>query len=53
MWDVYPVTSWAVDLDWAVVYGPEWAFLAGARPYSTVLAAGSAIQVFPKAAQNA
>lgn len=53
VWDVYPVQSWSVDLDWAAVYGPEWAFLAGAQPYSTVLAAGSAIQVFPKSMPRA
>jgi hypothetical protein len=30
------------------VYGPEWAFLGGATPYSTVLAVGSDIAVYPK-----
>jgi uncharacterized protein YqjF (DUF2071 family) len=48
VWDVYAVRSYAIDLDWGLVYGPEWEFLAKASPASTVLAAGSAIRVFPK-----
>jgi uncharacterized protein len=48
VWEVYPVQAWALDFDFSVVYGPEWAFLAGAKPYSTVLAVGSEIKVFPK-----
>lgn len=48
VWDVYPVADWKLDLDFAAVYGPEWGFLADARPYSTVLAVGSEVAVFPK-----
>jgi len=48
-WDCYRVRSWHLDVDWAAAYGPEWAFLTDQQPYSTVLAAGSAISVFPKA----
>jgi len=48
VWDVYTVQSWGLDFDFSNVYGPEWAFLADAKPYSTVLAVGSEIQVFPK-----
>jgi uncharacterized protein YqjF (DUF2071 family) len=48
VWDVYPVTSFAIDLDFAAVYGPEWGFLQGAQPCSTVLAAGSDVRVYPK-----
>jgi uncharacterized protein YqjF (DUF2071 family) len=47
-WDVYPVRSFAIDLDWKLVYGPEWEFLAGRQPLSTVLAAGSPVRVFPR-----
>src|SRR5262245_50427943 len=46
--EVYPVRSFHLDFDFAAVYGPEWGFLAGATPYSTVFAAGSPIRVFPK-----
>jgi uncharacterized protein len=47
-WDVYPVLSHRIDLDWGAVYGDEWAFLADTPPCSTVLAAGSAITVSKK-----
>jgi uncharacterized protein YqjF (DUF2071 family) len=48
VWDVYPVREYHIDLDWAAVYGPEWAVMQGATPLSAVLAAGSAIAVYPK-----
>jgi uncharacterized protein YqjF (DUF2071 family) len=47
-WDIHPVRSYAIDFDFAAVYGPEWAFLAAAKPFSTVLAVGSPIEVYPK-----
>lgn len=49
VWDVYPVLSHAVDLDWGEVYGPRWKFLNGRAPSSVVLAVGSAVEVYPKA----
>lgn len=48
IWQTYPVTSYDLALDWAHVYGPDWAFLQHAEPYSVVLAAGSPIAVFGK-----
>lgn len=48
VWEVYPVTDYRVELDWDSVYGPEWAFLQKASPYSTVFALGSEVQVYPK-----
>jgi uncharacterized protein YqjF (DUF2071 family) len=48
VWDAYEVQNYRVDLDWAAVYGPEWAFLADATPHSTAFAVGSPIKVFPK-----
>jgi uncharacterized protein YqjF (DUF2071 family) len=53
VWDVYPVESFAIDLDWGAVYGPEWAFLAGEQPRSTVFALGSPITVSPKSNDSA
>ncbi len=47
-WDVYPVRDYHIDLSWAALYGPEWAVLQETEPVSTVLAAGSAIAVYPK-----
>lgn len=48
VWDVFPVQSHKIDLDWSVAYGPEWGFLSQQTPSSTVFAVGSAVQVFPK-----
>jgi hypothetical protein len=42
------VREYRLDFDFSAVYGPEWAFLTQAAPYSTVLAAGSDIAVYPK-----
>jgi uncharacterized protein YqjF (DUF2071 family) len=47
-WDVYPVREFKFDVDWATLYGPEWAPMNGAAPASVVLAAGSDISVYPK-----
>lgn len=48
LWEVWPVQSYHIELDWASVYGPEWGFLSKAAPMSTVFAAGSAVTVYPK-----
>lgn len=48
VWAVYPVREAHIDLDWGAVYGAEWAEMQGVPPSSTVLAAGSAIAVYPK-----
>ena len=47
-WAIHPVL--ALDLQWnfAAVYGEKWKFLADQQPVSTILAAGSAVKVFPK-----
>jgi uncharacterized protein YqjF (DUF2071 family) len=47
-WDVYPVRSFAVDVDWAALYGPEWAVMQGREPASVVFAVGSPVAVYPK-----
>jgi uncharacterized protein YqjF (DUF2071 family) len=48
VWDVYPIEAYRLEFDFGAVYGPEWAFLADLAPASAVLAAGSAVRVFPK-----
>lgn len=45
-WEVYPIVDWQLDLDWAAVYGPQWALLQDGQPYSTLLAVGSPIKVY-------
>lgn len=47
-WEVIPVSSYHIDVDWGHVYGPEWQMLNKAKPLSTVFALGSAIAVYPK-----
>jgi uncharacterized protein len=47
-WDTLPVREFAFDVDWALMYGPEWAPMNGVQPASVVLAAGSEISVYPK-----
>ncbi len=47
-WEVYPVESYRVDLDWGAVYGPEWKFLQTQEPVSVLLAAGSPVAVHPQ-----
>jgi hypothetical protein len=47
-WEVFPVREYYLDFDGSAVYGPEWAFLGKATPYSTVFAVGSAVEVYPK-----
>jgi uncharacterized protein YqjF (DUF2071 family) len=47
-WDVYPVRDFTIDLDWSNLYGPEWSVMQAARPASVILAAGSAVAVYPK-----
>lgn len=46
-WDIYPVQMYHIDVDWGLLYGPEWKFLNTASPCSTILAVGSAVAVQP------
>jgi uncharacterized protein YqjF (DUF2071 family) len=48
VWAVYPVREFHIDLDWGLVYGPEWAVMQTAKPVSTILAEGSPIAVYPR-----
>lgn len=47
-WDVYAVREFAADVDWAALYGPEWAVMQKAEPAGVVFASGSAVSVYPK-----
>jgi uncharacterized protein YqjF (DUF2071 family) len=46
IWDVYRVRDYGVDVDWGLLYGPEWKIMQGASPYSVVLAVGSRVAVY-------
>lgn len=48
VWDVHDVQSWSLDVDFATLYGPEWAFLQDAEPLCVVFAVGSEVSVSPK-----
>jgi uncharacterized protein YqjF (DUF2071 family) len=47
-WEVFPVESYQIEMDWGRVYGPEWDFLSKATPMSAVFAVGSAVAVYPQ-----
>jgi uncharacterized protein YqjF (DUF2071 family) len=46
-WEHRTVGEWSLDVDFAAVYGPEWAFLAEQEPSSVLYAVGSEVAVFP------
>jgi len=46
-WEVHPVLSHEIKVDWGALYGPEWAVMNGQSPGSVILAAGSAVSVYP------
>lgn len=45
VWACQRVRSATIEVDWARVYGPDRSVLAAAKPVSTLLAAGSPIEV--------
>ncbi len=49
-WRVYPTKSYQIDMDFAAVYGPQFAFLRDATPTSAFLAEGSPITLTPAGA---
>lgn len=48
VWAIHPLTGPAeVEVDFGQLYGKEWNFLNHATPYSSLLAEGSAVRVYP------
>ena len=45
-WELFSVKNEVIDVDFGTTYGDEFAFLAGAKPYSVLLAKGSEISVY-------
>jgi uncharacterized protein len=45
-WQVYELKDYALDMDFARLYGPQWGFLAEAEPHCAGLAEGSAVAVY-------
>jgi len=44
-WQVYPVKSWEIDVDFGYLYGEDFGFLKNQKPKSVFLAEGSDIKV--------
>jgi uncharacterized protein len=44
-WDIFPVKEYAIDVDFAALYGNEFHFLSTATPQSVLLAEGSEVVV--------
>jgi len=47
VWALHEVRSLDMELDFAALYGPQWAFLAYAEPSHVTLAAGSGVSITP------
>jgi uncharacterized protein YqjF (DUF2071 family) len=47
VWALHEVRSLDVDVDFAGLYGPQWAYLADAEPSHVTLAEGSAVSITP------
>jgi uncharacterized protein YqjF (DUF2071 family) len=47
VWALHEVRSLAVDVDFAGLYGPQWAFLADSEPSHVTLAQGSGVSITP------
>lgn len=47
VWQTYELESLALDVDFGVLYGEQWAFLADAEPYLSLFAVGSPVAVYP------
>lgn len=51
-WRVYPTEDVLLDIDFAALYGPQWAFLQKAAPDHVTFAEGSHISVYPSRARS-
>lgn len=45
-WEVFHLKDYHLDMDFGMVYGEKWAFLANTKPHCALLAVGSHIEVF-------
>ena len=53
LWALHEVLSLRLDVDFATLYGPQWAHLADAEPSHVTLATGSEVRVLGPAAPEA
>lgn len=47
LWALHEVDDLRMDVDFAGLYGPEWAYLSTAQPSHVTLAAGSEVRIHP------
>jgi uncharacterized protein YqjF (DUF2071 family) len=47
VWALHAVRELRVEVDFAALYGPQWAYLAGAEPSHVTLATGSRVSITP------
>ena len=45
-WEIYPIIDTKVEMNWEILYGPQFSFLNKQKPHSVVFAKGSKIKVF-------
>lgn len=50
VWQTYQLQSWSLDVDFGLLYGPQWAHLKDEAPMAAIFAVGSPIKVYPKGA---
>ena len=50
VWALHEVRSFHVEVDFGALYGPQWAFLADAKPSHVTLAEGSGVSITPAVA---
>jgi uncharacterized protein YqjF (DUF2071 family) len=48
VWRTWRVQSWSLDVDFGILYGDQWSFLADEEPMLVLFAEGSPISVHPK-----
>jgi hypothetical protein len=46
-WEVFPVVSYALNMNFGAVFGEKWAFLSAEKPLDVSLVKGSAVTVAP------
>ncbi len=51
-WEIFPVTEYKIDCDFASLYGREFSFLNNEKPSSVFMAKGSEVKIFRKKTLN-
>lgn len=46
-WETFPLKELRMNIDFGCLYGKDWDFLNGEKPYNSMLVKGSAVKMFP------